>query len=538
MQFLPTSTSGSVSALGGVMGAVSSAASGVVSETNAFLESLNKELADAGVKPVVDPVLESLRPQGFRTIQRDVSSKISEEDANAIIANLRKKGVKDPALAGVEDLLASGQSLSLGTIAGALRQNGRKTGELTDDEIQGLNGILAKMQFSAEETDELITMMQNGQGFAALRAINERLASSGGNFSLDASELATLARGLDVSENAMQKIAALMGENENIEGKDLESLLGPAAEELAADRAEKEKIAAELKDAIETALRDKKIREATEPVTDMRGSKQSERAETRMRDDLTHKGTRELALEEEERLQDEEAFAEQQAKREHNAREHTAMTDSQRTVAVKGTGEGASSAQNAAKNSEGFATLTSRMDVASGMTAPAQTSSAAPQQPATTAYNRQEVFSQVEQGLLKQLSDGSRQMTLRLDPGELGQLSLLVTVKGGEVRALIRTDNAETTALLSEQMSQLRASLEEQGLKVAQLDVETQLPQDTTQDNFSGMEHYQQEQEMREQARFMRLAKLRREAGENLAQDVQSKSEEEEISPSGLHIIA
>jgi hypothetical protein len=43
---------------------------------------------------------------------------------------------------------------------------------------------------------------------------------------------------------------------------------------------------------------------------------------------------------------------------------------------------------------------------------------------------------------------------------------------------------------------------------------------------------------MREQARFLQLAKFRRESGESLARDVQSKKAKEEISPNGLHIIA
>lgn len=547
MQFLPTSTSSNVSALGGIAIPAASAAAQVTGNANAFLESLNDELSAAGITPVVDPSQVNGPPLGFRTVTHDPSAKINQEDANAILANLKKKGVKDSALVGIEELLASGQTLTLGSIAGALGQNGRKGAELTDAEIQELGGILRKMQFSQEESDELITMMQNGYGFAAMRAISGKLSKidTDGTFSIDMSELRALARGLDLSENAMKKIAALMNgaESAEVNSKGLEALLGPMTEELAAERSEKEKIARELKDAINTALQDKKLREVTDPVADTRGSKKSERAETRMRDDLMFKNKNILSPEDEEALlmrEEENAFANQQDTRNRNTREHAAMadahkTDSHKTVSVNGSAE---SGKTSSK-SEAATTLFNRLDIASGMTAPAPSSSAAPQQAASTAnFNRQELFSQVEQGLLKQLADGSRQMTLRLDPAELGQLSLILTVKGGEVRALIRTESSETTALLTEQMNQLRATLEEQGLKVAQLDVETQLPKDTTQDTFSGMDQYNREQELREQARFLQLAKLRRESGESLAQVVQSKKAEEEISPNGLHIIA
>ena len=548
MQFLPTFTFSNVSALGGIAAPVSSAASSaasqVVGEVNAFLDSLNSELAAAGVSPVVDLEQVNGLPKGFRTISRDASAKIDETDANAIIANLKKKGVKDSALEGIEELLASGQTLTLGSIIGALSQRGRKGAELTEDEIQDIGGVLRKMQFTQEESDEIIAMMQNGHGFAALRAINDKLGKLGADetFSMDMKELRALARGLDVSEGAMKKIATLMNgaDSAEVTGKGLESLLGPIAEELAQGRSEKEKMARELKDAIDIALRDKKMREATDPVADTRGSKKTERAETRMRDDLMYKNKNILSPEEEEAAflqeQADNAFADQQQdKRERSTREHAVAADSQKTVPAKTSGE----ATNSSSKNDAASTLFNRIDAAAGMTAPAPSSSVAPQQNVGSAnYNRQEIFSQVEQGMLKQLVDGSKQMTLRLDPGELGQVTLLLTVKSGEVRALIRTENAETTAALSDQMNQLRATLEEQGLKVAQLDVETQLPKDTTQDNFSGMDQFNQQQEMREQARFLRLAKLRKESGESLAQDVQSMKAEEEISPNGLHIIA
>ncbi len=123
-------------------------------------------------------------------------------------------------------------------------------------------------------------------------------------------------------------------------------------------------------------------------------------------------------------------------------------------------------------------------------------------------------------------------------------LTLILSVKSGEVKALIRAENPEATAALAGQMDQLRATLEEQGLKVAQLDVETQLPNDTTKEQWTGadMAQYNKEQEMREQARFMRLAKLRRESGTTLAQDMQNEGMREENAASGpqsgLHIIA
>ena len=150
---------------------------------------------------------------------------------------------------------------------------------------------------------------------------------------------------------------------------------------------------------------------------------------------------------------------------------------------------------------------------------------------------QQALFSQVEKGMLRELRDGSHHMTLRLDPAELGRLTLQLTVYKGEVKALIRAENPETATALSAQMNQLRASLEEQGLKVAQLDVQTQLKEDPSMQQWDTAAGHNKEQELREQARFIELSRIRREAGNVLARDMQIAGMREEIAASGLHII-
>jgi flagellar hook-length control protein FliK len=127
---------------------------------------------------------------------------------------------------------------------------------------------------------------------------------------------------------------------------------------------------------------------------------------------------------------------------------------------------------------------------------------------------------------------------LRLDPAELGQLTIMLTVNKGEVKAIFQADNEVAASALSEQMSQLKATLEEQGLKVADLEVQTKLADDPSRQQWAGSDAFNREREMREQARMARLARLRQEAGEGLAQDMHNISKQEKIALTGLHIIA
>lgn len=157
---------------------------------------------------------------------------------------------------------------------------------------------------------------------------------------------------------------------------------------------------------------------------------------------------------------------------------------------------------------------------------------------AKTEMYHERIFEQVERGIIKNAADGSKQIILRLDPPELGKLTLSLSMAQGELKAVIRTESAATTQVVSEQLAQLKQSLEEQGFKVSSLEVETRAQSHAGTDNWNGAAQHNQEQEMLEQARFLRLARSRAGEGETLARSMQNVEQPASISASGLHIIA
>jgi flagellar hook-length control protein FliK len=84
------------------------------------------------------------------------------------------------------------------------------------------------------------------------------------------------------------------------------------------------------------------------------------------------------------------------------------------------------------------------------------------------------VLEQVQSGMLRNLGNGVRQLSLRLTPPELGQVQLLLQVHNKELRAVIKTGNHEVSRIVAEQIAHLRETLEQQGLKVMRLEVQTQ----------------------------------------------------------------
>lgn len=133
----------------------------------------------------------------------------------------------------------------------------------------------------------------------------------------------------------------------------------------------------------------------------------------------------------------------------------------------------------------------------------------------------------VEQAKLLQRGTDS-QMIIKLNPEHLGQLSLKVSVNGnGGVTATFHTDNAQVRAILETTMTQLKQQLDEQGIKVDNVEVHTglpdgQLPQDQGQQGF----YQQQGQQVRSQQADLQDFE---ESSENLAAELEKSQENQEV---------
>lgn len=133
----------------------------------------------------------------------------------------------------------------------------------------------------------------------------------------------------------------------------------------------------------------------------------------------------------------------------------------------------------------------------------------------------------VEQAKLLQRGTDS-QMIIKLNPEHLGQLSLKVSVNGnGGVTAAFHTDNAQVRAILETTMTQLKQQLDEQGIKVDNVEVHTglpdgQMPQDQGQQGF----YQQQGQQVRSQQADLQDFE---ESSENLAAELENSQENQEV---------
>ncbi|MGJ3523479.1 flagellar hook-length control protein FliK [Nitratidesulfovibrio sp. D1] len=205
-----------------------------------------------------------------------------------------------------------------------------------------------------------------------------------------------------------------------------------------------------------------------------------------------------------------------------------------------------------------WAELLRRIDVSPSLSGAAQSMSAEAaanaagaaqrQGQALTPYLSEQAAAQLERGILTSMQDGTRQLTMKLDPVELGNVTVVLSVRNGEVKATIRPDRTETAQAINDQLHVLRTALEQQGLKVDRLEVQTQLQdnsfsqawQDAAQHNAG------QEQQARsaERERYRRLRRLREGGDDAGAQAVDAAAaaaaagRPATLTASGLDIIA
>ncbi|WP_462325513.1 flagellar hook-length control protein FliK [Desulfoplanes sp.] len=148
------------------------------------------------------------------------------------------------------------------------------------------------------------------------------------------------------------------------------------------------------------------------------------------------------------------------------------------------------------------------------------------------------VLDQVQRGAFRNLGQGRKQLTLKLNPADLGTVNVVLQVRGKDVNAVLKTNHEDTSRILGEQMTQLRDHLEKQGLRVVKLEVQNQMGTNERPDQWNGgSEHNQSKERFEANMRELRWRSLRGE-GEGMAREMHIPDHEVNISPRGVDFFA
>ncbi|MBU1003573.1 MAG: flagellar hook-length control protein FliK [Proteobacteria bacterium] len=148
------------------------------------------------------------------------------------------------------------------------------------------------------------------------------------------------------------------------------------------------------------------------------------------------------------------------------------------------------------------------------------------------------MMQQVESGLLKNMSEGRKQLTLELNPGDLGKLNVVFQSKDGEVSVVFRAEHQDTGRVLSEQLAQLKTHLENQGIKVGKMEVQTQLQDQSLGQGWQGTDQHNMAQEQKNLIERRGILRLLRQDGEGVAQELLNDPRTARIAQDGLYVVA
>jgi flagellar hook-length control protein FliK len=550
--------------------------------------------SSASSSTITDPLAAAAAPS-----QSDIMNlKLTREDIASLSDQLQARGFSDSEISDMETQADSDAGLTWKDMVSAVKKKvaaseSTEKKEISSDDQTQLLGLFGQLGFTADESQKLVDSLAKGQTQSVWNAVNAKVSGLSGDttVSLTSSEIAALARNLNLSDSAQTRLTALFDQSnasQGLSGQGLQTAFTLVQNELSSQITKEEQSMADFREAASTVLSQAWQKSSSKEHSDIHEDDMARKAAQIVamgagvqRDDgqgdgLTHSATHSTldvlgdvpetghsplsqtgtgTVSTETAAQDAanarhaaSKAAEQKAETTEapvvgqSEAEETLKTEQSRTNAVadkygaaettgqekntsqakshtgsdsgngafggttdNGNGKsGASSSQTDKAETgtdisgKGFdEAIVTTTGTASGSTAYTLASMDATRLDAGATVKTvnqnlaPSTARQVENALLQDMSQGSRQITLTLNPEELGNLSVTLTVKEKEIRAVIKADSPETAALLQDQAASIRKTLEGQGFKVTKLDVQTGVTQDNQSSLQGGTEQQQ-----------------------------------------------
>jgi flagellar hook-length control protein FliK len=468
--------------------------------------------------------------------------------------------VAESSLERLTQLAASGRPISASSIFSALSGRSRASAPLSEEEGAALKNFLQKAGFDKESQEDMLALSDAGDVSTMWRRISAALDKLEDDPGFTRAELSALLKGLDLSDKTLATLAPLLAKDEaSFDGASLKMALAPVAGDIAERELASAQAGRQMREALNAALAKADLNKRSSPVEDNRGSRSSEQSEALMQKSVRDKVGLDAVLGPS-KSADGKPEADADGKPEADGAGHDAGNEKrgfefQARDADGKTGQladkssdkvpGKTPDQAAAKTSGrpagGNAENISRFSeviINAAVPGPAQGQASAGRAENSALLYRGEIFAQVEQGLLQGARQGAQMLTLQLDPAELGSMTLVLRYNDGELRASIRTENAQSAEVLMERLAELKASLEEAGIKVAELDVQTSLSDGSFAETREGGEEHNLMRDANERDRFLRLSRLWREEGEDAASAQKNEAVPWTARDGGLHLVA
>lgn len=484
----------------------------------------------------------------------------TKQELQNLRQQLAKAGVSDEGLERLDALADQPDGASLAMVLASLKTGG-STPQLSDDEKSAITSLLKKIDPTGVLDDNAQALMLQGNGAEALALIQNfvaRLDQSTG-ITVTQTEALALGKGLGLPTSALLGLQNQFGTATELLSTpaQLSNLLAPATDYFTAAKTAQKNLDAALKDTLQPMLAKARARTEKEKQAYALQNKKAQQSKAVI-DDTVQQKSRQVLEQTVTKTgtADANTAAGQSTAQQATARQ-TGQPSDQTNAARQSADAGAASLQQQTRSVQSSAlqggeqTNTGKKDqpatddntgkedntgkkgawsdllqTVAVKTAPAtSTARADAQAPLYAAQNlagetpaavanaaatppqlARQVAGQVESGLLASMQNGGTRLDLQLHPQELGAITLSLTVRNGEVTALIRPEKSETADMVNRQVEHIRLNLEQQGLKVDKVEVRL----DSNQQDASAWQDLQQHNSWQEEdARREELARLK-----------------------------
>jgi len=486
-------------------------------------------------------------------------SRTAFEKSKALLA---KAGLTETEISDLSGRVQAG-TLTWGQLAQTLGTHtaGAKKGvELSAGETSDLQTMFQKMGFDTTESTAMVKSIASGDGLKVLSAIQNKLSNTADDtsFSFDSSELSTLFKALRLPDDTAAKLTQKLA-GDTATAADMKSALATISQSMQEQRTKATANDAEVAKGL-TKIMEKDVaknaRDTSSSTTTASSSSSGQvpyDLKTKDRNDTSwfndHEKTQQQASDEAwdkfaSKVRTDDSGSQQTSGSTgsgtgNNAGSGTGANNTGSGTGT-GTGTGSGAGSHATAQSSGKESLDAAINRSAQALATAQTSTASTQ----TAKGFEQVtapkvLDQVTQAMLKDLGQGRKQLTVELDPDNLGKVQVMLQVKGKEVTAVIHAEDSGTAAMLQSNMDGLRKSLEEKGLTVQSMEVQTGLTsRQDQQASFNAEQHNQQAQEQQDMSRIFSQMRMMRGDSDGVALDMQNTAMQAILADQGLHLIA
>lgn len=517
-----------------------------VSTTDRMIEAAPESLTDAPTEQKTTqtsvaqpektttkaPVKEDTKP-----VEDERDQRMTQEDLDEVKEDLEKYGLSEKEIAALEEKVNSDEGLTWNQFVSTVAEKMAELRQikLSDEQKNNLNSFFTKLGFNEKQSARLIAQLENGEQGKVMNAVKAKVESlsQGQQFLLTKEEVEAFSVAMNFSKEFSSKLQEMLGQSTMT--KDMKEAFTMIRQEMA-DLDEKDRKLVKAVGKAFAQATGKEIKETSaakdlQEATDLK-PRVAEDADPKamVKEDLKEAlGDRREAMPESNakkgeaktlptttEVKDEVADQETESESDRTWKEFFGKLrddNSQSVRQFQTKAEGADQALKAA-----LADSTTKTQTMEKVTAP-------------------KVMRQVENAFIKTLASGAKQITLQLNPENLGKLSVMLQVQGKEVSAVIRAESADAAKIINENIDIIKSALENQGLKVDKLDVQTGLAGNQGDGSWFGQDQHNLARDREAMAAMRNHMRAMR--GEDMAQAKEMQQvTEQPFTSEGMHIVA